>query len=270
MQSRPKLGIRLGVVLAAVAAASLLAWAVFWIEVPAPDLPGESDGSTAASAPGELGSNFDALLARVVDERGLVDYQRLRREREDLDAFVHWVAIAELDSIGPSGSAPRLAFLLNAYNAWVLYSVLLDEPPLPVSDHKLRFFLRRRFLVGGKRTSLHGLEHRWIRAGFGEPRIHFALNCASYSCPPLLNRRYRADDLDRDLDAALHRTLDDPRYAAWTGDVLQVTSLFDWFAEDFAPNGEDYLRRARPDWPWSKRTSIQFIRWDWSLNSSAP
>ncbi len=234
----------------------VLAWALFWIEVVPPEPSGERDEV--------VGAHYDALLARIVDAHGRVDYDRLLRERAALDAYVAWVAIAPLDweDLGDRD----LAFLVNAYNAWVLYGVLQDAPPRDVEEHKLEFFLRRRFRIAGRWIPLHWLEHRVIRANYDEPRVHFALNCASQGCPPLLNRRYDRYRLEQDLAAAEARTLDDARYVRWAGDELQVSALFEWFAEDFEPSPEAYLRRARPGWPWSERTQLSFLPWDGSLN----
>lgn len=239
-----------------IAVAWVLGWALFFIEVAPPEPPGERHNVVQA--------HYDELLASVVDAAGAVDYARLRNERAALDAYLGWVAVAPLS--WEQLEAPDLAFLINAYNAWVLHGVLQDEPARDVDTHKLEFFLRRRYRVAGRWLPLHWLEHRVIRARFDEPRVHFALNCASKGCPPLLNRRYDRHRLVGDLAAAEARTLDDPRYARWDGDALEVSALFEWFAEDFQPSPEAYLRAARPDWPWSERTELRALPWDWSLN----
>ena len=235
-----------------------LSWTLFFSEVQPPKPPVQS--------PEEVGESYDRLLSLVVDGRGQVDYPRLREERVALDAYLGWVAVAPLD--WDDLAEPDLAFLLNAYNAWVLFGVLQNQPARSVGEHKLDFFLRQRYRIAGRWLPLHWLEHRVIRARFNEPRVHFALNCASRGCPPLLNRRYDSERLMEDLSAAEARTLEDRRYARWKGDVLEVSALFEWFAEDFEPTPEGYLRAARPEWPWSDRTRLRNLPWDWSLNQA--
>jgi len=239
-----------------IALAGGLGWALFFLEVPPPEPP--------AARPEVVQGHYDELLARVVDDAGQVDYARLREERAALDAYLGWVSVAPLD--WERLEERDLAFLLNAYNACVLFGVLADDPERDVDEHKLGFFLRRRYRISGRWIPLHWLEHRVIRSHYDEPRVHFALICASRGCPPLLNRRYDRHRLERDLAAAEARTLDDPRYVRWSAEGPEVSALFDWFAEDFEPTPEDYLRAARPTWPWSADSELRFLPWDWSLN----
>ncbi|TME76195.1 MAG: DUF547 domain-containing protein [Chloroflexi bacterium] len=132
--------------------------------------------------------SWDALLREVVTPDGRVDYPRLAERRDVLGRF-----IAELRAASPEsdpGRFPtpesRLAYWLNAYNAFTLDAIIAEYPIRSVwKTRDGQFFQRRRHLAGGRAVSLDDIEHEILRGTFGEPRIHFAINCGSNGCPPL-------------------------------------------------------------------------------------
>jgi len=162
---------------------------------------GGHDGSTPTTAPLDgnraimkmMNKKFDHhlftnVLRQFVGEQGRVDYAQLKANPNTLNAY-----LAQLAEVSPESQpelfptrADQLAYWINAYNAFVLKGVLDKYPITTVwqADVGL-FFKRRRFVAGGKRYSLDDIEHRILRARFGESRIHFAINCASASCPVL-------------------------------------------------------------------------------------
>ena len=134
--------------------------------------------------------------------------------------------------------ARQLAFLINAYNAWTVELILRHYPGIDSireiggwfrSPWKLSFFD-----LLGKRRSLDELEHEMIRENYAEPRIHFAVNCASIGCPALAREPYRGDELERQLEAATQRFLSDRQRNGLSKGALRVSPIFDWYEEDFA------------------------------------
>ena len=182
---------------------------------------------------------WSRLLARVVTPDGKVDYEALAARRDLLDDFVALLASASPDT------APRrfpsedhaLAYWINAYNAFVLHAVMEEYPIRSVWKVKDgQFFDRRRHDAGGRVVSLNDIEHRILRARFAEPRIHFAINCASNGCPPMRPQAYEAGGLRDTLDAATRQFL----ASEWNCRVdaerrrISVSRLFRMYAEDFA------------------------------------
>ncbi|MEE4279489.1 MAG: DUF547 domain-containing protein [Halieaceae bacterium] len=197
---------------------------------------------------------------------GRLDYDRLAAD-VDTQAWVRWIAHADLDR---AGRDEQLAFYLNAYNLLVIHQAVRrlrrrsDWPGVLTFGDKLRFFGLERHRVAGRAINLYTLENSIIRRRFREPRIHFALNCASSSCPPLPERLFVAETLDADLERLTRRFLesDAVAYNAATH-TLTVSRIFRWYRKDFQPSVPAYIARYR-DVPTDVRVVYQ--RYDWSLN----
>ena len=156
---------------------------------------------------------FDRVLERDVDARGRVDYPGLKQHEGDLDRYFRLLAAFSPDSTPeffPTETA-RLAYWINGYNAAPIKTVLHYYPIESVLDvkrptllfffpGKSGFFYFQRASFGGKRYSLYHLENKIIRDRFNEPRIHFALNCASTGCPVLPRKAFSAENLDAELE----------------------------------------------------------------------
>jgi hypothetical protein len=138
---------------------------------------------------------WSGLLAEVVTPDGKVDYDRLAARRARLDDFVAALGAASPESAPdrfPSDDE-RLAYWINAYNAFTLHAILAEYPISSVwRARDGQFFQRRRHVAGGRAVSLDDIEHEILRGRFAEPRIHFAINCGSNGCPPMRPPRTRA------------------------------------------------------------------------------
>lgn len=220
---------------------------------------------------------FDRLLQRYVDARGGVDYVGLGSESAGLHRYLDRLAFAEFDRLSRD---EKLAFLINAYNATTLRLILEHWPVTSIleipSDRRWR---GRRFSIGRREVSLDQLEHRWIRAEFDEPRVHFALVCASKSCPPLLPRAYRGSDLEVTLAEVTRRAHADPQFVALSADQqeLWLTPLYDWYRTDLTAGAGALLPAVASRAPAvaeavaaGARPVIRWRAWDWSLNVQSP
>jgi uncharacterized protein DUF547/radical SAM family protein len=186
--------------------------------------------------------NYDAwstLLAEITTSDGKADYAHLAERRALLGTF-----IAQLGAISPESNPEAfphdedaLAYWINAYNAFTL-DAIMDEYPI-TSVWKTRdgqFFQRRRHMAGGRTVSLDDIEHTILRGQFGEPRIHFAINCGSNGCPPLRPKAYEGDGLRDTLRAATEQFLG----SEWncrvdhTARRIFISRIFKMYAEDFA------------------------------------
>jgi hypothetical protein len=139
----------------------------------------------------------------------------------------------------------QMAYWINLYNALTVALVVDHMPIDSIRDIGSGLFetgpwKRPLANVAGRELSLDDIEHRILRPLFPDPRIHFAVNCASVGCPDLAAEAFTADNLEQQLDAATRAYIDHPRGAHLDDGVLHLSSIFDWYREDF-PSGRDAL-----------------------------
>jgi hypothetical protein len=218
-------------------------------------------------------SRWDAILrSKVID--GRVDYGAIAAD----PGFTATVAdIANADLAGHDRQS-LLAFSINAYNVLAVKGILDGHSPAS-SFGKLRFFYRDTYTIAGEERSLHAFENEHIRT-LEEPRIHFAIVCASASCPPLRSEAYAPQTLDEQLDDNARRFLNDSaknRYDLDSG-VARISKIFKWFAEDFEATAgtvphyiasfvddEEVAAALRDD-----LLELRYLKYDWSLNGVKP
>jgi len=249
-------------------------------------------GAPANAAP--AADTFDtSAFARVLKEyataNGQVRYAALKRNPADLEAFVRQLAAVSPDNrpeLFPSPAA-QMAYWINAYNAFVLHAVVAAYPVDSVRDLRfgfgLLFFKRDKFVAGGKTYSLDDIEHGILRQRFADPRIHFAVNCASASCPRLWPEPFEADRLDAQLDQAARAFIARQENVWMRGDVLFLSKIFDWYREDFVkalertgvpkPTVVDYVVGYLPDSVAEQvrrqQPRLEFYGYDWTLNDAS-
>ncbi|MCG3173631.1 MAG: hypothetical protein GMKNLPBB_01830 [Myxococcota bacterium] len=214
-----------------------------------------------------------AVLNKAVDPRsGLVDYAAIKTMSPQLDAWLNLAAQAKPDAWKRN---EQLAFWINAYNALVLRGAAQRHPLRTVMDVP-GFFDKTKHRVAGHDLTLNELENQRIRAVFGDPRIHFALNCAARSCPRLRAAPWKAQTLDADLDAAAREFLASPGGMALDQEkrVVRLSKIFEWYRQDFELGGArllDFVRlrltasdaRLLGEGVWT----ISFLDYDWTLNA---
>lgn len=246
------------------------------------------------SAPaGDMCALFDhehaawtALLQRYVRD-GNVDYAGWKRAgASGLAAYLGSLASVCGGHYDTWTRDQKLAFWLNAYNAYTVKLVLDHYPLASIRDIGLLpgAAFREEFIPApapfGTRLSLNFVEHRILRTELGEPRIHFAIVCASKSCPALRSEAYRASVLERQLDDATRAFVRDPRKNRYdaVSRTLYLSSIFDWFDDDFERAAgsvpafvaryadEPVASAIRAGSERSERVRVKFLDYDWSLN----
>jgi uncharacterized protein DUF547 len=224
-------------------------------------------------------SRWDRLLAKYVDDRGLVDYARWKNDAADRLTLADYLARIAAPARELAGGNDAAASLINAYNALVVAWILEgDHYPTPSIRHLPGSFSRARHKIAGRLVSLDAIEHATLRPQLGF-LAHGALSCAARSCPPLARKAYRPDHLTNDLAFALRRWLDRPDLNEFLPDQsrVRVSKIFDWYATDFdaAPGGlKGVLSRYAParyqTFLAKSRYKIRYMRYDWGLNDSGP
>jgi hypothetical protein len=221
---------------------------------------------------------WDALLRQhvVLLEGGRASQLRYAGIAQERAAFRQY-----LDSLSRVGEAEfqawsrpqQMAFLVNAYNAYTVEKILTRYPDIRSIWDFGKFFgnpFRDEFFpLLGRKASLDAVEHGMLRKRYGEPRIHFAVNCASVGCPMLREEAYVAPRLEQQLEEQTVRFLSDRSRNRYREGRLEVSMIFDWFREDFEPREAFLLRYAALlGVPPGVRPKLAFLDYDWSLNDS--
>ncbi len=221
-------------------------------------------------------SAWTRLLKHYVSEDGMVDYRGLLDERESLQDYLDQLSSHAPDTAKWSRDE-QLAYWINAYNAFTVKLIIDNYPlksirdlhPTPYIPTVNTIWHSKFFKIGGVETSLDEIEHEILRKQFNEPRIHFAINCASVSCPPLKNEAFTAAKLDVQLNEMASRFINDPKRNDLTADHPRLSRIFSWFEGDFTRNGSltDYINQFA-DTKIQSDAIIDFMPYDWSLNEA--
>ncbi|MBT9392627.1 DUF547 domain-containing protein [Hymenobacter sp. NST-14] len=211
-------------------------------------------------------SAFDRLLKKYVNGQGRVNYPGFRSEEKTFNAY-----LAQLSRNPPAATAPRaeqMAFWINAYNAYTI-RLILDNYPLKSIKDIGEPWKKEFFSIGGQKMSLDNIEHGILRKQFNDPRIHFALVCASISCPPLRPEAYSAARLSAQLDDQARAFLNNPGKNRITAASAQLSSYFDWYKDDWNADGQSVVKWVNR---YSKtritdNTNIGYLDYNWNLNA---
>jgi len=216
----------------------------------------------------------DVLQAYVKD--GVVDYPAIQADNR-LSVY-----LAQLDRVDPNAlatSQERLAFWINAYNAFAIKGILDQYSPMTWVG-RYRYFIGRKYQVGGMAINLYDLERQVLIDRFHEPLMHFAIVCASTSCPKLQPWAYQPDQLDHQLVQAAKAFVNDPTRNRFDRKqkVAFLSMIFEWFESDFtgaAGSVLKYVARYIDDPELAQELAqpgyrIEYVEYDWSLNGIPP
>ncbi len=226
---------------------------------------------------------WNEILNKYVDaDRGVsrVDYQAIQRNQVALNQYLEELVSVSLEEYRGWSKSQRLAFLINAYNAFTVKLIVGNYPVDSIKD--LGGWLsspwkKKFFTLLGEEKHLDNIEHDIIRKDFDEPRIHFAVNCAAVGCPPLRQEAFVAERLDQQLEEATQVFLMDERRNRYDPESkrLELSSIFKWYGYDFEkkagsteafvtpyitqdPQAQERIRR--------REVQVRYLDYDWSLN----
>ena len=244
--------------------------------------------------------DYAIVLKDYVDNEGMVNYKKLKAQSQKLESFIASMDKLDPNSYGKYDDKERIAFWLNAYNAFTLKAII-DNYPIKPGFFRSRFYPKNSirqipgvwdkmtFKVMSKNYTLEQIEHKILRKEFKEPRIHMAMVCAAMGCPSLRNKPYTAKKLDRQLDAQSQKFLANPTKFKFNPKKrkLHISPIFKWFADDFVKtkakkkpsiqyNNKEaailefvskHLTEDHAFFNPSKKTvRIKYLDYDWSLN----
>ncbi len=206
---------------------------------------------------------FNNLLKKHVTTNGNVNYKGLKKDQLQLRRYIVF-----LGSYMPTDNwskEEKLAYWINAYNAFTIDLILRNYPLKSIKDIK-NPWNQRLWKLGEKWYNLDEIEHKILRK-MNEPRIHFAINCASFSCPPLLNEAFTAGKLERQLTQVTKVFLADSQRNTITTNKLEISKIFKWFSKDFKQNGSliDFLNQYS-NVKINKNAKKSYKDYNWNLN----
>ncbi|UOG77103.1 DUF547 domain-containing protein [Hymenobacter tibetensis] len=219
-------------------------------------------------------SAYDKLLKKYVNEKGLVNYKGWKTEQA---AFNQYLQLLSKNAPTNSWSkAEQMAYWINAYNAYTIRLILDHYPLQSIKDIGTKIqipfvttpWASKFFTIGGKKMSLDNIEHGILRKDYNDPRIHFALVCASISCPRLRNEAYIATKLESQLQDQGRDFLNNPTKNKPGKTSAQLSKYFDWYKGDWTSNGQTVVGWVNKyaTTKLDNGAKISYLDYNWQLN----
>ena len=208
-------------------------------------------------------SAWDDLLKKYVADNGDVNYKGFKKDIQSLNDYVNYLATQI-----PSESwtlNEQLAYFINVYNANTIKLIADNYPTKSIKDIN-NPWLKNRIKIGKEDYSLADIENGILRK-MNEPKIHFAINCASFSCPKLLNTAYTTNNVQELMERATREFINNDSKNKLERDEVKISEIFKWYKSDFTENGSviDYINQYS-DINIFPNAKINYINYDWSLN----
>ncbi len=220
-------------------------------------------------------SKFSILLSEYVEIEGpktSVNYTGLKENPKALDNYLKDLSQVRKSTYDQFTDDQKLSFLINAYNAFTIQLMRDNWPTDTIRDLGSIFsspWKKEFFTLLGEERSLDWIEHEVIRKEFEEPRIHFAVNCASLSCPSLRAEAFIATKLDAQLEEQAKSFLNDPIKNKLVGKKAMLSKIFDWYGKDFTKKDKNLIRVLNKwrDIKFPESGEIGFLNYEWTPNS---
>ena len=206
---------------------------------------------------------FDDLLRKHVSSTGKVNYKGFKADKAKLDGYLKMLEAQPVESSWSNNK--KLAYWINAYNAYTIDMVADNYPISSITDLEGGKPWDKAFIkLNGKTLSLNNIENDIIRPTFKDGRIHFAVNCAAKSCPPILNKAWTESNIQGQLDKQTRSFINNSKYNTISAGSASISKIFEWYAVDFG-NLSDYLAKYSTAGV-TGATQISYNEYDWSLN----
>ena len=233
--------------------------------LPTPDVYDETKAGVENEQPKVDHGTWDELLKKYVSEEGMVNYQGFKRDREKLDKYLKMLSSQTPDDSWTTNQL--LAYYINLYNAYTVDLILRNYPVKSIKD--INGAWTNEFIkIGKKEISLGGVENSLLRK-MNEPRIHFAINCASISCPKLMNEAYTSNRMEAQLEKATSEFVNSDKNEI-SQNSAKLSSIFDWYKADFTENGLSIIEYVNKyaNTKLKPGASISFKEYNWNLNDT--
>lgn len=213
-------------------------------------------------------SIFNDLLQKHVTDAGLVDYNSFKKDVSKLDTYLNYLEKTSPDNSWSENK--QKAFWINAYNAYTIKLILENYPLKSIMDIKQKGKTAWKIpfaKVGGETYTLDFIEHEILRKKLFDPKIHVGVNCASGSCPKLGNTAFTEENIEAELTQLMKDFVNDVSRNKLSKKKVQISSIFDWFKEDFTKNGTiiDYLNKYS-EIEIKDNAKVNYLTYNWALN----
>lgn len=206
---------------------------------------------------------YDALLRKYVSTDGRVNYKAIKSREAELDQYLDWLEKQKPSEMSRDGA---LAFWINAYNAFTIKLITVNYPLSSITDlDGGNPWDVKRIKLDGRTLSLNQIENEIIRPQFNEARIHFAVNCAAKSCPPLMNKAWTAEKIEEDLERQTRQFINNNNFNVISSNSVKISKIFEWYASDF--DGIVSFLNRYTNTRIKDNASIEYLEYDWALNS---
>jgi hypothetical protein len=207
--------------------------------------------------------NYNLFLSKYVSQNGNVSYDKIKANKAELDAVV-----SQFEKTQPTdkwSKSEKMAYYINVYNIYTVAAVVGKYPVKSIKD--ISGVWDKKFIAQGKILySLGDIEHKILRK-MGDPRIHFAINCASFSCPNLINKAFESETLEKQLETAAKLFVNDKNKNVISENEIKISEIFNWFSGDFKTSGTviDFLNKYS-NIKIEDKAKTKFLEYNWTLN----
>jgi len=215
---------------------------------------------------------WDALVKKHVAQDGMVDYAGFVKDKKVLQHYLDYLSTHQ--PTAKWSKSEKLAYWINVYNAFTVKLIVDHYPVKSIKDIKKGIpFINSVWDIpfipmGKEKVDLNYIEHSILRKEFKDPRIHAAINCASFSCPLLRNEAYTAHQIDEQLEDAMRKFVNDSQRNQVDKSSVKISKIFSWFSGDFRLNGAsviDYLNKYAKK-SIDSNAKMDYLDYDWELN----
>lgn len=226
----------------------------------------EKNIGTKPAIPPFSHDRLDALLRKHVSNSGKVDYKTFKKDKPVLEDYINLLVLNPPKSDWSKNK--QMAYWINLYNAFTINAILEKYPVKSITDlEDGKVWDRKTINIAGEYLTLNNIEKKKLLKRFKDPRVHFAVNCAAASCPPLLNKAWTEDNIQRYLSQQTKAFINNSKENHLSAEAIQVSQIFNWYADDFG--GKDKI--ASYFQKYAKTTikdnaKVTFKEYDWSLN----
>ncbi len=207
---------------------------------------------------------WNQLLQKHVSATGKVNYAGLKKDKAQLEAYLAELAKYPVQANWPR--AHKMAYWINAYNAFTVKLIVDNYPVKSIMDlHGGKAWDVKWIKLGDKTYSLNNIENDILRPKYKDARIHFAVNCAARSCPPLLNKAFTGQNLETLLEQQTKKFINNAGFNNLKSDNIKISKIFEWYAGDFGKIQEYIAKYAKVGVKSSAKVS--YHEYDWALNN---
>lgn len=209
-------------------------------------------------------STWNTLLSRHVNSSGEVNYKGLVEDQNTLDKYLEELKANPIQASWTDNQ--KMAYWINAYNAFTIKLIIDHYPVKSIKDiHNGNPWDVKWIKLGEQTYSLNNIENDILRREYKEPRIHFAVNCAAVSCPPLYNKAWTADNLDDLFYTRTVKFINNNKYNQINSSVAQISKIFKWYRSDFG-NFIGFINKHSRG-KIGMNTKVTYNEYNWDLNS---